>query len=631
MTILPACGSTAEFLAESIPHIVWTAAPDGTTTYLNRQGCEYTGCSPEAASDRARFDLIHPDDVERSKRAWITARATGVAFEVEHRMRRHDGAFRWHLCRGVPMRDQFGRIEMWVGTSTDIEEQKRLEASLRRSERDATASLSLLRSVGDAATAGFKLVDTNLRIVRINQMLADICGAPAHELLGRKASEVVAPDVWAQIEGAYRRALAGEAVSNLDVTGHSSDGSGATIHWLASYYPVRIGREIIGVGNVVVDITERRKEEGFRAAVTDSMAEGLCALDADGRVTYLNPAATEMLGWTEGELRGRHLHELIHFRRADGSIVPAPDCSLGCGLADGQRVSRDYEMLVRKDGSAFPVAYSSVPLRNGSSIEGMVVLFRDITEEKREQEALQRELAAVSWVGRIRDAIDEDRLVLHSQPIVPLKGGRPAEELLLRMRGRDGELITPGSFLPVAERFGLIAEIDRWVIAGATRLAAASPDRVIEINLSAASICTTGLFPYIEKQIRTAGADPSRLVFEITETALMSDMALGEALTRALAGIGCGIALDDFGTGFGSFTYLKRLPITYLKIDIEFVRDLATNLANRHVVAAIVSLAQAFGLQTIAEGIENDETLRLITAAGVDFAQGFHLGRPAPA
>ncbi len=110
----------------------------------------------------------------------------------------------------------------------------------------------------------------------------------------------------------------------------------------------------------------------------------------------------------------------------------------------------------------------------------------------------------------------------------------------------------------------------------------------------------------------------------------MRDVDAGEAFAQGLVELGCGIALDDFGTGFGSFTYLKRLPVNYLKIDIEFVRDLLTNPANQHVVKAIVSLAKAFGLQTVAEGVEDEETLTLLRDYGVDYAQGFHLGRPAP-
>jgi EAL domain-containing protein (putative c-di-GMP-specific phosphodiesterase class I) len=257
-------------------------------------------------------------------------------------------------------------------------------------------------------------------------------------------------------------------------------------------------------------------------------------------------------------------------------------------------------------------------------------VFRDITEEARERAGVRKELAALSWIGRIRDAIDEHRLVLYSQPIVPLAGGRPSEELLLRMIGRDGEIILPGSFLPVAEQYGLIGEIDRWVITQAVRLAA-NGRRVIEANLSAASVGTSDLLPFIERQLQEAGADPANLVFEITETALMRDVTAGNAFARGLAELGCGLALDDFGTGFGGFTYLKKLPITYLKIDIEFVRDLVTNRESLHVVKAIVSLARAFGLRTIAEGIEDEDTLAVLRTEGVDFGQGFHLGRPAPA
>ena len=228
--------------------------------------------------------------------------------------------------------------------------------------------------------------------------------------------------------------------------------------------------------------------------------------------------------------------------------------------------------------------------------------------------------------GQLRED-DENRLVLYSQPIVPLADGRPGEELLLRMIGRDNEVILPGSFLPIAEKYGLIREIDRWVITQATRLAATGR-RVIEANLSAASIGTSDLLPFIEQQIRETHADPADLVFEITETALMHDITAGEAFARGLTALGCGLALDDFGTGFGSFTYLKKLPITHLKIDIEFVRDLVTHPANLHVVKAIVSLARAFGLKTIAEGIEDEQTLELLRQLGVDYAQGFIFGRP---
>ncbi|MDX6468223.1 MAG: hypothetical protein QOF75_26, partial [Gaiellaceae bacterium] len=134
----------------------------------------------------------------------------------------------------------------------------------------------------------------------------------------------------------------------------------------------------------------------------------------------------------------------------------------------------------------------------------------------------------------------------------------------------------------------------------------------------------------IEGEVRATGADPSNVVFEITETALIADLDAAEAFARGLAALGCGLALDDFGTGYGSLNVVKRLPLNYLKIDIEFVRDLAESPGNQHVVRAIVGLARAFGLQTIAEGVEDEATLNLLGKEGVDFAQGFHIGRPAP-
>ena len=133
----------------------------------------------------------------------------------------------------------------------------------------------------------------------------------------------------------------------------------------------------------------------------------------------------------------------------------------------------------------------------------------------------------------------------------------------------------------------------------------------LEANLSAASVGNLDLLSLIERQLRAAGADPSNLIFEITETALMEDVEAGTAFAHGLAGIGCQLALDDFGTGFGSFTYLKTVPVTYLKIDIDFVRDLGSNPANQHLVRAIVGLADGFGYQTIAEGVEDAETLAL--------------------
>jgi diguanylate cyclase (GGDEF)-like protein/PAS domain S-box-containing protein len=235
----------------------------------------------------------------------------------------------------------------------------------------------------------------------------------------------------------------------------------------------------------------------------------------------------------------------------------------------------------------------------------------------------------LTWVGRIRRAIEEQRLVLHSQPIVDLATGETAgEELLVRMLDDSGELVMPSAFLPTAERFGLIRDIDRWVVSRALELTAAG--RRVSVNLSARSVSDPELTSRVEQSLRLAGADPSLLVFEITETAAAADMEDVREFAERVQRLGCGLALDDFGTGFGSFIYLKHLPVRELKIDMEFVRHVSHSQADRRLVQSIVMIARAMGVRTVAEGVEDAATLAVLREYGVDRAQGWHLGAPAP-
>ena len=616
-------------ILDSIPHIVWVATPDGSTTYVNDFCVEYTG-RPRAVNYQWGWtSLVHPADAELAERCWRAAVGNGAEFQTEYRIHRHDGTFRWHAFRARPLRAADGTIHTWVGSATDIHDEKRFAASLQKTEREAIEMLTLLDSVDAAAPVGFKLVDHEFRIVRINERLARANGMPPGAHIGRKVSEV-APQLWSQLEPVYQQALMGESCGSLDLTTTSAEEPDRQLHWLASFFPVRVGDEIVGVGNVVVDVTDRHEADEFRAVVMDNMAEGLYAVDAAGSLTYMNLAASRMLGWSEEDLQGVKVHDVVHFQRGDGEPIPEDACDLLAVRTRGRTIRNADDAFTRKDGTILRVAYSAAPLRTGSVISGVVVVFRDIADEIRERDAFRREIDALTWIGRIREAIEEDRLVLFTQPIRPLSDAhRPSEELLVRMIGRDGSVVLPGSFLPVAEKYGLIVEIDRWAIAQAIRRAARG-DLVVEVNVSAASLGTADLLSFITRELHESGADPANLVFEITETALMRDIELGEAFAHGLAELGCGLALDDFGTGFGSLTYLKRLPLTHVKIDIEFVRDLVNNEANRRVVEVIVGLARAFGLHTIAEGVEDQETLEQLRAEGVEYAQGFHIGRPAP-
>jgi diguanylate cyclase (GGDEF)-like protein len=233
---------------------------------------------------------------------------------------------------------------------------------------------------------------------------------------------------------------------------------------------------------------------------------------------------------------------------------------------------------------------------------------------------------ALTWVQRIRTALSDDRFVLYGQPIADLRTGRITHhELLVRMLSEDGDIIPPAAFLPMAERFGVIGEIDRWVTRAGLRLAIDGEG--VAINLSGYSIGD----PSIVAEIRSAiadGVDPGKVIFDVTEASAMTKLEATRQFAGLLYGLGCSLALDDFGTGFSSFTFLKHIPARYLKIDMGFIRELASSRLDHQVVKSIVGIARCLDKRTIAEGVQDADTLGVLKAIGADYAQGFHFGAP---
>jgi EAL domain-containing protein (putative c-di-GMP-specific phosphodiesterase class I) len=238
------------------------------------------------------------------------------------------------------------------------------------------------------------------------------------------------------------------------------------------------------------------------------------------------------------------------------------------------------------------------------------------------------------WLERLRRALERDMFVLHYQPIVSLHDGRISHhEALVRLADDPGgQLVAPGYFLPAAERYGLIRDIDRLVLARVAALLGAggsAPDARIAINLSALSVTDGEMLAHIERQLKRHAVDPEQLVIEVTETAAISDMARAKAFCEGVQALGCVVALDDFGAGFGSFQYLKQLPFGYLKIDGDFIRSLPDSPTDQLVVKALVEVVRGMGRRTIAEFVGDQPTIRLLRGYGCDYAQGFELGRPA--
>lgn len=240
----------------------------------------------------------------------------------------------------------------------------------------------------------------------------------------------------------------------------------------------------------------------------------------------------------------------------------------------------------------------------------------------------------MGWSRRIRDAIEQNRFVLACQPIVSTGGNREVTtyEVLIRMQDENGGLIMPGGFLPTAERFGLSLDIDRWVIVNAIDTLAeqrrTQTDLCYTINLSAQTLNTPAICDLVQERLQATGLNPSALIFEITETAAISDLSAASNRLGRLRALGCRTALDDFGSGMSSFAYLQELPVDIVKIDGRFVKNIAISAVDKAMVRAMNDIAHALGKQTIAEFVESEEAFQILIDLGVDFGQGYHLGRP---
>lgn len=291
--------------------------------------------------------------------------------------------------------------------------------------------------------------------------------------------------------------------------------------------------------------------------------------------------------------------------------------SVGMVMVEPGRITSTGEILGRADQACF-IAKS----RGRNRVHVFALDDRHILHQLRSN---------AYWVPLIRDALANGGFQLLFQPVQGLRDGRVNHyEVLLRMQGRQGELLGPAEFVAVAERMGLIRDIDHWVVHESTELLRTLPETIsLHVNLSGHAFQDAGLLGLVRRRLRETGVRAQRITFEITETAAIADPLHTRDMLQRLRALGCRFALDDFGSGFNSYGYLKQFPVDLLKIDGTFVSNLTRDPVDRVLVESMVSVARTLGKQTVAEFVENRETLELLRRMGVDYAQGYFIGEPA--
>ena len=661
-------------ILEASDDAIITKDLDGNITSWNAGAERVYGYTRDEVIGRP-VDVLIPPEHSHEAREILRRVMTGEHVDHYETTRLTKGGERLNVSLTVAaIRDAHGGVIAISSVARDITESTRSAQSLRAAEER-------FRVAFDKAPIGMALVGLDHRFIRVNAALTAITGYTAPELEGRDTRTIQHPDDPGADRAALASLIAGEVPQIVadrrfvHASGHPvwvalsltcvRDSDGRPQHFLAQ----------------AQDITDRRRYEAQLQHMADhDPLTGLLNRRAFERELAGHVARTARYGAAGAAL----MIDLDHFKYYNDTLGHQAGDELIARVATAlaQRL-RQSDVLARLGGDEFAVILPRVdeagarravagllecvrseglPGRDGSrhgltasigvaffdedgglAPEDVMVnadlAMYDAKEAGRDRASFYRATARpqermkgrMTWVEEIRSALADERFELLAQPIVDLHGVRERRfELLLRMRNRDGDLIPPGAFLYIAERLDLVQEIDRWVVARAIRMLAEHGDISLEINLSGKSIGSPALLELVERMLHETATDPARLTFEITETAAVANLTLARAFSERLHALGCRFALDDFGAGFGSFSYLKHVPFDYLKIDGEFVRNIATDDTDRLLVTAVVDIARGLGKETIAEFVGDEQTVAVLRELGIDWGQGYHLGEPAP-
>lgn len=364
--------------------------------------------------------------------------------------------------------------------------------------------------------------------------------------------------------------------------------------------------------------TERERLE----AVLANAPSAISVRDRHYRYTVVNDAFCKLFG-------KKSVADVIG--SAEAETLPADVVERSRRADDRILAGENFfeEESIRQEGEPITVLTQRFALRDAEgAVTELVTIRTDITHRKR---ALQDIAERKRWQDTLNSAIAEDRLVVYSQPIVDIAtGDKAGEELLVRLRdGGNGHILPPSEFLPQCERHGLMPVVDRYMLGRAIELARAG--RNVNVNISGQTISNDAVMAEIFETLKASGHEiDERIVFEITETTAVASHATAKAFSLGMARLGCRVVLDDFGTGYGSFTELRHLKLYSLKIDQSFVRNMLDDPEDERVVRTMVFIADAYGLSSVAEGVESRDVLEKLAQLGVHRAQGYHLGKPQP-
>jgi diguanylate cyclase (GGDEF)-like protein/PAS domain S-box-containing protein len=651
--------------------------------YVNPACEELTGYSTEELLHMLPWQLAHPDTRQLlSDQAATRLRGGEAPTRYEARICTRDGREKWVDLTATVI-DIEGEEPAAMATAVDITERKRAEEALAREKELAQITLA---SIGDGVirTDGAGLIDY------LNPVAERLTGWESAEACGLPVMHV-----FNVVEEVTRKPLPNPVERCLDegklveLPGYSMlqrrDGGEYAVRDSVAPILDRQGR-ITGSVLVFKDVTqlhgmeremiylarhdpltdlinrrefEKRLEQGLETAREASLLHALFYLDLDEfkvvNDTCGHLAGDEMLKQVTALLKSvMRKTDVLARLGGDEFGVLLEDTSLEAARELGDRMHKavkQYRFVWQERIFAIGVSIGLVLINPDSQDMAQVLSAADAAcyvakesgrnrmhEYQPDDTVLAERYGEMQWIHRIHKAFAEHRFCLYRQCILPLHADSqepPLCEIFIRMLGEDGRIATPAAFIPAAERYHLIASIDRWVVHAAFvalacgTLSHGDTTRFC-INLSGQSLGDDAFLDYVLAEVEATGIAPERIFFEITETAAVGNLAQAMHFIDVLKNLGFCFVLDDFGSGLSSFAYLKNLHVDFLKIDGGFVRDMTCNTVQRALVESIHQIGRVMGIRTIAESVEDAATLQILRDIGVDYAQGYGISMPEP-
>ena len=581
--------------------------------------------------------------------------------------------------------DELGYLAKFVNEALDsiLHHQQELEASRKALIKEKIQAEITLHSIMD----GVITTDENDLIVYLNPVAERLMGVMASHTKDQNLSSIlhlVHEDDGERLSSPTLACLENKQVEVLENHAALVRNDGKIIPIEATIAPMRNDEgDVMGAVMVFQDVSQERKlnrQLSYQAShdvltglynrhkFEEQLELALLNVDAEDRhhaLCYIDLDQFKIVNDTCGHVAGdellRQLGEILKSCIREGDILARlggdefglmlQNCSLrkAAEVANKLRQSvKDFRFIWEDKTFEIGASVGVAGINRGNMDMSTILASADMAcyaakdmgrnrvhVYEPSDEMLAERHGQMHWAGRITRALEENRMVLFEQPVVAIKdGGKAGDhcEVLLRMKDENNDIIGPDAFIPAAERYNLMPTVDRWVISQVFRILGqaygATAEKVVAINLSGTSLADDGLLQFVFNEADALRVDLTRVCFEITETAAISNLSKATQFINGLRSKGCRFSLDDFGSGLSSFAYLKNLPVDYIKIDGSFVVDMLDDPIDRVMVEAIVEVGHVMGVQVIAEWVENEATLSLLKEMGVDYAQGYHLGRP---